>query len=86
MGAVRSVERLLSRQPLPARRESAAMNAEPANVLQLDAFRPRLTETLCCLFCGHVERRNVIAGQRYYDCRKCDETASIPDWQWRYGR
>ena len=53
-----------------------------SNVLILDDYRPRVTETMRCLFCGlsHVLRHFVDTRQRYFCCPGCDETASVPEW------
>jgi hypothetical protein len=58
-----------------------------ADVIDIDSVRPKVWEELKCLFCGTLQRpRKVPKDRKYYDCLSCDETASIPAWQWRYGR
>ncbi len=54
-----------------------------AKVLYLDDFRPTVTETMRCLFCGltHVLRHLVQGRSRYFECPGCDETASVPEWR-----
>jgi hypothetical protein len=54
-----------------------------AEVLFLDDFRPRVTESMHCLFCRttHVLRHIVDPKQRYFSCPGCDEVASIPERQ-----
>lgn len=51
-------------------------------VLQLDDFRPVVTESMRCLFCGEVHILKHITGTRarYFPCPGCDETASVPEW------
>ncbi len=53
-----------------------------AKVLYLDDFRPRVTETMRCLFCGMVHVLRHVTGTRthYFPCPGCDETASVPEW------
>jgi hypothetical protein len=53
-----------------------------AIVVNLDDYRPRVTETMHCLFCGvtHVLRHLVLNHQKYFKCPGCDETASVPEW------
>jgi hypothetical protein len=57
-----------------------------SNVLVLDDYRPRVTETMRCLFCGasHDLRHLVDSRQRYFCCPGCDETASVPEWSLQY--
>ena len=57
-----------------------------AQILYLDDFRPEVTETMRCLFCGMVHVQRHIAGTRrqYFPCPGCDETASVPEWSLRY--
>jgi hypothetical protein len=52
-------------------------------VLFIDDFRPRITETMRCLFCGMVHVLRHVTGTRnsYFPCPGCDETASIPEWR-----
>jgi len=57
-----------------------------AKILYLDDFRPRVTETMRCLFCGMVHVLcHIVTGTRprYYPCPGCDETASVPEWSLR---
>lgn len=51
------------------------------NVVHLDDYRPRITETMRCLFCGlaHVLRHRVDRPEQYFTCPGCDETASVPE-------
>lgn len=51
-------------------------------LLYLDDFRPVITETMRCLFCGmvHVLRHVKGTRTRYFPCPGCDETASVPAW------
>ena len=53
-----------------------------ATVVYLDDFRPRVTESMRCLFCGvtHVLHHLVVKPQQYFKCPGCDETASVPEW------
>ena len=53
-----------------------------AQVLDLDDYRPRVTEMMHCLFCRtiHVLRHVVSRQPRYFPCPGCDETASVPEW------
>lgn len=52
-----------------------------AKVLYLDDFRPSVTESMRCLFCGlvHVLRHVTGTQARYFPCPGCDETASVPE-------
>lgn len=54
-----------------------------AKIVNLDDYRPRVTETMHCLFCRtvHVQRHIVDRRKRYFACPGCDETASIPEWK-----
>ena len=54
-----------------------------AEILVLDDYRPRVTESMLCLFCRttHVLRHIVDTRQRYFACPACDEIASIPERQ-----
>jgi hypothetical protein len=56
-----------------------------AKILNLDDFRPRVTEQMRCLFCGltHVLRHLVNRRPGYFECPGCDETASVPEWSLR---
>lgn len=51
-------------------------------IVQLDDYRPRVTEQMRCLFCGQQHRlRHVVdKSRRYFECPGCDETASVPEW------
>jgi hypothetical protein len=51
-------------------------------VLKLDDFRPVVTESMRCLFCGveHTLRHVTGTRTRYFPCPGCDETASVPEW------
>jgi transposase len=53
-----------------------------AIVVQLDDYRPRVTESMRCLCCGltHVLRHLQDRRQQYFACPGCDETASVPEW------
>jgi hypothetical protein len=53
-----------------------------AIVVWLDDFRPRVTEYMLCLFCGHTHLLKHVQERRptYYPCPGCDETASVPEW------
>lgn len=55
------------------------------NILNLDDFRPRVTEQMRCLFCGltHMLRHLTDRRQHYFECPGCDETASVPEWSLR---
>ncbi len=49
-------------------------------ILFIDDFRPRITETMRCLFCGDGARFAAhVTGTRnhYFPCPGCDETASV---------
>ena len=52
-----------------------------SNVVNLDDFRPQITESMHCLFCGmtHVLRHIVHNSRRYFSCPGCDEIASVPE-------
>lgn len=54
-------------------------------VLVLDEFRPKVTETMRCLFCGeeHILRHVTGTRTRYFPCPGCDEIASVPEWSVR---
>lgn len=53
-----------------------------AKIFYLDDYRPRVTETMHCLFCrtSHVQRHVVDRSRQYFPCPGCDETASVPEW------
>ncbi|MEJ0100635.1 MAG: hypothetical protein WDO12_13305 [Pseudomonadota bacterium] len=53
-----------------------------SNLLFLDDFRPVVTESMRCLFCGtvHVSRHVTGTKAHYFPCPGCDETASVPEW------
>jgi hypothetical protein len=53
-----------------------------AKLLYLDDFRPCITESMRCLFCGlvHVLRHVTGSRARYHPCPGCDEIASVPEW------
>jgi ferredoxin-like protein FixX len=50
-------------------------------VLNLDDFRPIVTDTMHCLFCGTVHVLKHAAGKRtrYYPCPGCDEVTCVPE-------
>jgi hypothetical protein len=52
-----------------------------AQVLHLDDFRPTVTDTMHCLFCGTIHQLKHVAGTktRYYPCPGCDEITSVPE-------
>jgi hypothetical protein len=53
-----------------------------AKVLYLDDFRPKVTDSMRCLFCGtvHILRHVVTRQTQYFPCPGCDETTSVPEW------
>jgi hypothetical protein len=57
-----------------------------SNIVNLDDYRPRVTETMHCLFCRTVHAQHHIVDSRrtYFPCPGCDETASIPEWKLAY--
>lgn len=57
-----------------------------ATVVELDSRRRKVSDWLFCLFCGHRWYGQYIAGRKYSECPKCDETATVPEWTQRYGR
>ncbi len=52
-----------------------------AQIIQLDTKRRKVWERLICLFCHREDYRSVVAGRRYYECKGCEETASVPLWR-----
>jgi hypothetical protein len=51
-------------------------------VLNLDDYRPVITEAMRCLFCGTTHTLRHVVGTRtqYFSCPKCDEASSVPEW------
>jgi hypothetical protein len=57
-----------------------------SKIVNLDDYRPRVTETMHCLFCRTVHAQHHVVDRRrtYFPCPGCDETASIPEWKLVY--
>jgi hypothetical protein len=61
-----------------------------ARLINLDDHRRHVTEQMVCLFCRteHTLRHIVDDRVKYWPCGEngCDEVASLPVWEWLYGR
>lgn len=53
-------------------------------LINLDDHRPKVYETMRCLFCNlvHTALHPQSGPRTYFPCPGCDEVASVPEWRW----